>query len=120
VSVVNPMRPAGSTDDPAWLYINPAFGMLCAYGHAQAVFFARPFDEQRRFFQSFQSLRLPCLDPIIREWQVARAFHSWWNIEISDGEMSQLDGLVTTFSLLQQNEELLSRLGQSSGTSPDE
>jgi hypothetical protein len=65
VNVVNPLRPSGRTDDPSWLYVNPAFGMLCAYGHAQHVFLAPPFDEKRRFYQTLQSLRLPCLDPLL-------------------------------------------------------
>jgi hypothetical protein len=108
VSVVNPLRPSGRADDPAWIYVNPAFGMLCAYAHAQHVFSARPFDERRRLLQSLQSLRLPCLDPIISEGNATNGnFRSKWEIEISDGEMSQLDALVTSFVLLRQNDDLL-------------
>lgn len=107
VSVVNPLRPSGRVDDPSWLYINPSFGMLCAYGHARHIFFVRAFDDRRRFYQSLQSLRLPCLDPIIAEGNVTNGkFVSNWTIDISQGEMSQLDGLVTSFAILKQNEDL--------------
>jgi hypothetical protein len=103
VSVVNPFRPGGRVDDPTWLYINPAFSMLCAYGHAQNIFFARPFDERRRFYQSLQSVRLPCLDPIISEGNVSNGnFTSCWNINVSDAEMSILDALVSLFGIYQQ------------------
>jgi len=121
VSVINPLRPRGRADDPTWLYVNPAFGMLCAYGHAQAVFFARRFDERRRLLQSLQSLRLPCLDPIIAEANATGGrFHSNWQIEISNNEMSQLDALVTAFMLLKQNEDLLSAQEQITSGQADE
>jgi hypothetical protein len=101
VSVVNPLRPAGRADQIEWLYVNPAFGMLCAYGHAQNVFAAQEFDERRRLYQTLQSIRLPCLDPIIAEGNVTDGnFQTWWNISLSDGETSMLDAVVTIFNLL--------------------
>jgi hypothetical protein len=110
VSVISPLRPGGRIDDPTWLYLNPAFGMLCAYGHTQHVFFARPFDERRRFYQSLQSLRLPCLDYIIAEANKQNGnLTSTWELTLSDAEMSMLDVLVSSFVLLRENDELLSK-----------
>src|ERR1700680_907941 len=79
------------------------------------------FDERRRLLQSLQSLRLPCLDPIIAEANATGGrFHSNWQIEISNNEMSQLDALVTAFMLLKQNEDLLSQQEQITGGQGDE
>lgn len=101
VSVVNPLRPSGRADKIEWPYVNPSFAMLCAYGHAQNIFTAQPFDEKRRLYQALQSIRLPCLDPIIAEGNVTHGnFHSNWNITLIPGETSMLDALVTNFNLL--------------------
>jgi hypothetical protein len=101
VSVINPLRPAGRADKIEWPYVNPAFAMLCAYGHAQNIFAAQPFDERRRLYQSLQSIRLPCLDPIIREGNVTNGcFTSYWDLTLLPGEISMLDALVTAFNLL--------------------
>ena len=84
-----------------WLYVNQAFGMLCAYGHAQSIFMAQPFDERRRLLQSLQAMRLPCLDPVIAEGNTTGGnFKSNWNVALSAGETSMLDALVTAFNLL--------------------
>jgi hypothetical protein len=83
------------------MYVNQEFGMLCASGHAQAAFIEQDFDERRRLYQSLQSIRLPCLDPIIREGNAQGGkFTSDWNVALSAAETSQLDALVTTFNLL--------------------
>jgi hypothetical protein len=101
VSVVNPLRPSGRADKIEWLYVNQAFAMLCAYGHAQSIFSEQPFDERRRLYQALQSIRLPCLDPIISEGNVNNGkFHSTWNIVLTPPEISTLDALVTMFNLL--------------------
>ncbi len=101
VSVINPLRPSGPADRIEWLYVNQAFGMLCAYGHAQSIFMAQPFDERRRLLQSLQAMRLPCLDPVIAEGNTTGGnFKSNWNVALSAGETSMLDALVTAFNLL--------------------
>jgi hypothetical protein len=101
VCVINPLRPIGRADTIEWLYVNPAFAMLCAYGHAQHIFAAQSFDERRRLYQALQSVRLPCLDPLISEGNVTGGkFTTTWNLKLSAGEISILDALVTAFNLL--------------------
>ncbi|MFZ1920203.1 MAG: hypothetical protein WAU57_01080, partial [Xanthobacteraceae bacterium] len=101
VSVVNPLRPGGRADRIEWMYVNQAFGMLCAYGHAQKIFLAQSFDERRRLLQSLQAMRLPCLDPLIAEGNVTNGqFRTAWSLTLSPGEISMLDALVTAFNLL--------------------
>jgi hypothetical protein len=101
VSVVNPLRPSGRADTIEWPYVNPAFALLCAYGHAHRIFTPQAFDERRRLYQALQSIRLPALDPIIAEGNSKNGiFSTNWNITLSAGEVSMLDALVTTFNLL--------------------
>jgi hypothetical protein len=81
--------------------------MLCAYGHAQQIFYARPFDERRRIFQALQGVRLPSLDQLIAEGnKTSGDFVTEWRIELSDAELSLLDTLVSLFALLLETEEL--------------
>jgi hypothetical protein len=70
------------------------------------------FDEQRRFFLSLRHLSLPSTDPIIAEGIANNgAFHSAWEVELADQEMSYLDLLVCYFALLREREDLLLRAG---------
>lgn len=104
VCAVNPLRPAGRSDSLEWLYINPQFALLCAYGHARSVFLPDRFDEKRRFYQSFQNVVLPSLAPIIAEGNASNGvFKSTWKITLSDSEKSYLDLLVSSFVLLDES-----------------
>ncbi len=109
VSVIKPIRPAGRADKPQWPYLNPAFGLFCAYGLSQAIFEYPEFDQRRRLYQSSQGVSLPCLQPIILEGIHTKGqFTSTWDLEhdISDSEMSYLDMVVTNFVSLIQSHRL--------------
>ncbi len=100
VSIVRPLRPAGPSNEVTWPYLNPNFGMLCAYGHAQEVFFATTFDAKRRLLHSLHSARLPCLDQVIAEANKLRTLVTQWDLVLSDDELSYLDSLVVEFEAL--------------------
>jgi hypothetical protein len=98
VSFVRPIRPSGRVDSPHWPYLNPAFGLLCAYGLSQTVFEYPEFDQRRRFYQALEGISLPCLSPILAEGIATKGnFTSTWDLSqtISDSEIAYLDMLVT-------------------------
>jgi hypothetical protein len=106
VSYVRPIRPAGRADSPQWPYLNPAFGLLCAYGLSQTVFEYPEFDQRRRFYQSLEGISLPCLNPVIAEGIATKGnFTSTWDLSgtITDPEIAYLDILVTTVVELIKN-----------------
>lgn len=105
VSVVNPLRPAGRCDKLEAMYANPAFGLLCAYGHARKIFVEPTFDQRRRLFQALRGARFPSLDAIIAEGNRNNGvLTTTWKLELVSGELSFLKMTVSKFHSLCRND----------------